>query len=280
MSISFACPQCWAQVEVGDEFAGHAGQCPRCQSVIAIPSATQPAPVPSKKETPPPPPREAKSKPKPRPRMAEEPRRRRPPPEPAKPFGPIWPWLVGGLAAIVFVGLMVSSVAVLAFWRQPVVTPKRDDPPAGLNALQMNAPVATIGRLEGKKAILQGGVFQARARFTDADFINFVDGQVGARGRSRDFEIDMRANKDYTLEYESPHFDCYLNIDNIGRNFEWPPLAKAGARGNRVARMNFRPPIDGAYRITVSSFDPAVGEYTLTIREREMPRPFVPPPPK
>ena len=45
MSISFACPQCKAQIEVGEEHVGHAGQCPRCQKVIVIPSPNQPMPI-------------------------------------------------------------------------------------------------------------------------------------------------------------------------------------------------------------------------------------------
>jgi hypothetical protein len=266
MSISFACPQCNVQVEVADEFAGHAGQCPRCQSVIAIPSGNQPPPLPAEEI---PPPREARRKPKAAP-VPEEPRRRRTPPTPAKPFGPIWPWLVGGLAALVFIGLMASSVAVLAFWREPVVIPKREEQPAAAKPVP---PQIDIGQLDGKKAVLAGGVFQVRGTFTVADAIDFTDVQLGARGRSREFEIEMRADKDYQFEYVSAEFDAYLSI---ARQFEFPPLTKAGARGARNIRLIFRPPVNGAYSIRVSSFEPSVGAYTLTIRELERPRPFIP----
>src|ERR1700686_3648858 len=137
MSISFACPQCKAQVEVGDEFAGHAGQCPRCQNVIAIPSASQPTPVLVAEAMP----ALNEAKPKPRPALSKEPRRRRSPPAPTKPFGPIWPWAVGALAALVFTGLLISSLAVLVFWRRPAPTQKGDAPAADLKALQKVGPV-------------------------------------------------------------------------------------------------------------------------------------------
>ena len=45
MSISFACPECKAQIEVAEEYAGHAGQCPRCHYVLVIPAPNQPAPI-------------------------------------------------------------------------------------------------------------------------------------------------------------------------------------------------------------------------------------------
>ena len=52
MSISFACPECRARIEVNEELAGHAGQCPRCQNVIVIPAPNQPIPVPAAPEAP------------------------------------------------------------------------------------------------------------------------------------------------------------------------------------------------------------------------------------
>jgi hypothetical protein len=263
MSISFACPQCKAQVEVGDEFAGHAGQCPRCQNVIAIPSASQPAPVALAEPVSSP--REAK--PKSRPARGEEPRRRRSPPAPAQPFGPIWPWAVGALAALVFTGLLISSVAVLVFWRRPAPTQKIEQP---AKAGEPNVTRVTAGRLDGQRATLQNGVFQVRSALTNDDPVDRFHPQIGCLCKR--FEIELRKDKVYVLEQESKQFDCFVRVENL-QQFQ---LAKSDDLGVRNARLDFHPNLDGTFIVYATSFEAALGDFTLTIRERDVPKPAVP----
>ncbi|MBI2807772.1 MAG: hypothetical protein HYX68_22555 [Planctomycetes bacterium] len=266
MSITIGCPECLARIEVLDEHVGRSGQCPKCQHVFVIPSATQPAPVLRAGETPtitlPPAdpwekPRE-ESEPRPRHERTKTSSSRRQSQKPRQPSGPLWPWVVGILVAFVFLGLMCSSVSVLIFWRKPASTPGN----AGGGVL--------VGRLDGNRAVLQDGVFQIRTELTPNDLIDPDDGQ--RRCRCKRFEIQLRGDRTYVVEQDSNHFDCLVRIEEPNGLF----LNEAGVVGARNARMEFIPPRHGAFVVFATCVDPATGPFTLTIRERDRPKPRVP----
>jgi hypothetical protein len=271
MTISFACPECQAKIEVGAEHAGHAGQCPRCQNVIVIPSPTQG--VPAKTKTIPPTDpweeRREQAKPKRRASEAEEsPARRRRTAAPKPPAGPMWPWVLGVAGAFVVATLLFSSLIVLVFWRRTEL-PR---PAAVLAEVKPPIPAmnhgVTVGRLEGQHAFMQDGVFQVRSALNPNDPPDPLD----ATCRVKRFEIDLRNDRIYVLEQDSDQFDSFVRVED----FQGKMLGSNGDFGIRNARMQFQPQRAGVYVVFASSVDPAFGNFTLTIRERDAPKPFVP----
>ena len=265
MSISFACPECRAQVEVGDEHAGQSAQCPRCQRMLVIPSPKQPLPILIGAE-------EAPVS-KPRPEEAEtppvRPRRFRPAPLPKQPTGPIWPWVVGIFAAGVTAALLVASFAVLVFWRKlepsrPIAPPMVANPPMMLQP----ATRVTAGQLQGNRAVLTNGVFQIRSALAASDPRDPED----ATCHVRTFEVELRAGQVYVLEQDSNQFDCYLRVENLNRG----KLVWAGDVGLGNAFVTFQPQQTANFGVVVSTVDPGVGPFTLTIRERDRAKPMVP----
>jgi hypothetical protein len=260
MSISFACPECRAQIEVADEFAGHAGQCPRCHDVVVIPSPDQPAPIlatvvstPAQREQPEPKPKRVE-------RESAAPRRRRTNPVPKQPAGPIWPWVVGFFGAVVMVALLISSFSVLVFWR-------RAPEPTRLGELVENNRV-TVGRLEGNRAFMQNGVFQIRAELNKNDQFDFDH----EGSRSKRYEIELQANKLYVLEMDSNQFTCEVRCERPD-NLE---IVRSNPNGQRNAQLIHAPQQTRLYHVYATSIDPALGNFTLTIREQNRPKPFVP----
>ena len=280
MTISFACPECRVQIEVADEYAGQSGQCPRCQQVIAVPSAKQPKPILTAAAVPVPPsdpweePREER---KPRPRSAEPdevPRRpRRARPKDSKPIGgPIWAWVLGIFAALVAAGLLFSSFAVLVFWRHPDVTRPPGDPKffGKPNPIQ-KGPIGkgvTVGELHGKRIELDNGVFQLKSELRiedppDRDF---------PQSRAKVYDITLIANIDYVIEVDSNDFDSEVRIQKGDVRL----VIEHGDRGGRSARILYRPAMTDLYFIHVTSDNQGLGRFTLTVREANQPKPLVP----
>ena len=263
MSLSFACPECKAPIEVADEHAGQTGQCPRCQNLIEIPALNQrQVPMPRV---------EARAKPR---RVDEDeppirPRRSRAEPKPTPPAGPVWPWLIGIAAALVMAGLLFSSFIVLVSWRrsEPIRVHFKDEIRAiGL----MDNPVPNVGRFEGNTAILENGVFQLRSALNQND----PPDREFPRSRGKNFAVELQAGKAYLLELDSNQFDSQIRLGNLQNVV----LARAQSnRFNRVAVIQFAPPRTEFYDIFITSVEPSFGDFTLTIRENHRPKPFVAP---
>ena len=73
----------------------------------------------------------------------------------------------------------------------------------------------------------------------------------------------MRRDHLYVLELESDQFDPYVRIENLNGAI----LQSSGFQGFRACQFDFRPPEDGVYIVQASSFRPALGSFTLTIRD-------------
>ena len=262
MSISFACPECKAQIEVGDEFAGHSGQCPRCEKVIVIPSPNVPKARPAAPTANPwAEPRASKSD-------DSRPRRRRPPAAPKEPAGPLWPWLVGIVGAAAVTVLLFSSFFVLILWRRP--EPTRPVPIVAFKNNPFNqGNGVTVGRLEGQRAFPQDGVFQIRAQLQpdDPPDLDHPD------SRCKRYDIKLQANVPYTFEMDSNQFNCEVRVEILD---DPDPLAKSIHQGIRNARTDYRPLRTRDYVVYATSIQPAFGNFTLTVREANRPKPFVP----
>jgi hypothetical protein len=270
MSLQFACPSCKAYMEVADELAGHSGQCPRCQHVFVVPSPALGAPkpvvvakaIPATATIPPTDPW-AEEQPKPRPR-GERPRRVRS--VPPAPSGPLWPWLIAVPLALVVAVLLFSSFIVLVAWRKPATIP----PGVALQELPVfkkQPDRAIIGRLDGNRAFMEGGVFQVREKLTNTDPLDLDD----ARCRAKRFDVELIANRTYLIDIDSNDFDPVVSIDELNN-----PIDRQGNRGNRNAQIVFMPRRTAVFTIYASSVDPAFGPFTLTVREQNVAKPFVP----
>jgi hypothetical protein len=75
----------------------------------------------------------------------------------------------------------------------------------------------------------------------------------------------MSAGKEYVIDLKSTEFDAFLRLEDAGGR----QLAQDDdSGGGHDARIVFRPPQDGTYRIVVTTFAPEqVGNYTLSIRQ-------------
>jgi hypothetical protein len=79
------------------------------------------------------------------------------------------------------------------------------------------------------------------------------------------FEVKMLAGKTYTIDMISQQIDSYLRLeDPTGRQL----AQDDDSGGNLNARIVFRPQQDGAYRVISTTFDRAVGSFTLKVREQ------------
>jgi hypothetical protein len=279
MIISFACPECEAKIEIGEEYAGQSGECPRCQQMIVIPSSSKPTkPILALAGATPLPPSDAEEdggeQRKPRRRASEAdaaPRRLRRARQPSKSVGvPTWVWVLGSFVALFGAGLLVISFVVLVFWRnneptKPAADPKfvgKVEPP--MPKFEVKGVIA--GRLEGRRAILQNGVFQIQSALGPGDLIDPDDEQQ--RCHCKIFEVEMRADKEYVLEMQSEQFFCILRIEDDRRNV-WAENARFR---DKFQRVTFQPEAPRVFLIYASCNDPAFGPFTLTIRETDAKR--------
>jgi len=272
MSLSFACPGCKAKMEVSEELAGHSGQCPRCEHVFMIPVPAQLA-SPGKASPAAPtkvPPADPWAEPS---KRAED----RPQPKPApvrraklvpKPGAPIWSWALGLLAALVVFAMLVSSATVLAIYRKPSAARQPVNIVAGPAVDQvLGNPRITAGRLEGRRAILQNGVFQAKSELNHNDAIDPQDPTC----RCKQFEVELIANRAYWIEMDADRFDSLVRVERFGNS-----LRESGQPGIRNAQILYTPPQTQIYTILTTCVDPGTGPFTITVREQGTIKPFVP----
>ena len=273
MSLSFTCPSCKAHMEVPDDLAGQSGQCPRCQLVFTIPSPKAPPYIPVGKPV-----AGAPTKIPPHDPWAKEPPRddnrpfssagrpRRARAVPPQPSGPVWPWLVGIVGALVVGGMLFASFLVLVAWRKPVSFDNRQAiknqiPPVGVRPQRV-----TVGRLEEQRAFLFDGIFQVKADLSPNDPPDPF--RFGCK-RKR-YDIELRQGQTYVIEADGVQFDPRLRLEP---NAEFH---RESGGFNRNTQIVFAPRIDQFVAIYVSSNQPANGPYTLTVREANRPKPFIP----
>lgn len=277
MALSFACPACRVELQLPDELAGQAGQCPRCEALIEVPSAKQPTPVLLKVgNTPPvvaPPPTPRTSRPPVDDRTPSRARRTVPPP-PRVPSGPVWPWLIGVAGGLVCAGLLIASVVVLFSGRSFDALSKKKDihpQPFGIKE-EKKGMVAQqgvrFGRLDGVRATMHNGVFQIRTELTQNDALDPEE----IDSYSKRFEVELIAGRTYVVEHDSQFFDCLIRVEN----FNDQVLASNNNRFTRNAWAEYTPPNTGIYLIYATTPQQAFGPCTVTIRERNVPKPHVP----
>ncbi|MSU77716.1 MAG: PDZ domain-containing protein [Gemmataceae bacterium] len=79
-------------------------------------------------------------------------------------------------------------------------------------------------------------------------------------------EVKLTANATYIIELNSIQFDTFIIVeDAAGKQL----AADDDDGGELNARVEFRPPTDGTYRIVITSFQPsAIGNYSLSMRRQ------------
>ena len=97
-------------------------------------------------------------------------------------------------------------------------------------------------------------------KLSDADPI---DPQRKGR-RIRSYTIKLAADEQVTIELDSTEFDAYLRLEDSAGN----KIAEDDdSGGDTNAKIVFRAPREGTYRIVVTSFDPGMtGAFTLNVR--------------
>jgi hypothetical protein len=79
-------------------------------------------------------------------------------------------------------------------------------------------------------------------------------------------ELDMTAARTYVVDLESAAFDAFLRLEDAAGQ----KLAENDdvSKDNTNARIIFRAPADGVFRLVATSFqERGTGHYTLQIRE-------------
>ena len=104
-----------------------------------------------------------------------------------QPRGPVWPWLVGILGALVVGGLLFSSFIVLIAYRKPFSPPVDLSLPASAKKTQR----VVVGRLEEKRAFFQDGAFQVRTSLSPSDPADLENPMC----RAKRFDVELTALK-------------------------------------------------------------------------------------
>lgn len=274
MSLSFTCPSCKAHMEVPDDLAGQSGQCPRCQHVFTIPSPKAPPFIPVGKPV-----AGAPTKIPPYDPWAKEPARddsrplssagrpRRARAMPPQPSGPVWPWLVGILGALVVGGLLFASFLVLVAWRKPMSFDHRNAIKQQIPPVVVQNQRVTVGRFDGQRAFFFDGVFQVKADLSPNDPQDPT--RFGCK-RKR-YDIELRAFQNYAIEVDGAQFDPRIRLEPMN---DFP---RESGGFNRNTLLFYTPQFNNQMvTIYVSSNQPANGQFTLTVREQHRQKPFFP----
>ena len=302
MSILMQCP-CGAKLSVDDCLAGKKTRCPRCRAVLLAPAPTTPVPPPLPAKTKPSAdepilgivldePAPASKAPK-----AKEPRRgavideRRPvkrsrsfTPEPA----PVWPKVVGGIAATcMLIGAVISVVAVLSnssgpdriqkdkkawvgakkdpFWDKkapiwdkkgwPVDEKKADDKKDDFKIIEKEPPFRPV---EPIIANLADGRYQFAGQILLGD--TFAPRRLG-----KIFHIQLQGQRTYVIDLVSNQFDAYLYLHDMAGVL----LAFDDDGGDGLnSRITYKTQAAGTYKIIATSLGSrSVGNFTLSIRD-------------
>jgi len=268
MAISFSCPNCKAHVQVGDELAGHTGQCPLCERLIVIPSNAQPAPMlldadgnPVRMSPPVkmPPPLDLKPK---SPRCDTPRKARQRALIEKKPSGPRWPWALGTVGGFTVIVLLISSVVALFAYR-----PR--EPAYHVIVIEQTRPrlgAALVGQLDGNRAFLADGVFQVRTTLRADDEFEALRNRHQKR-----YLVELRGNIPYVFDMDSTVLRSAIRVED--RNGNVLRDDRNPAPGN--ASIAFMPPFTDTYTVVVTTTQPGFGEYTLTIYEQARMKPPV-----
>jgi hypothetical protein len=84
------------------------------------------------------------------------------------------------------------------------------------------------------------------------------------------FEVELEADQVYRIDLRSKQFDAYLRLIDAKEK----ELARDDDSGGDLnARIQFRPPVRGIYRIIATSFDGNAGDFSLTVTPQEALKP-------
>lgn len=106
-------------------------------------------------------------------------------------------------------------------------------------------------------------LFRITQKLTDTDGLD----KLRKKSFHRVHVVKLQAGVEYTIDLTSNEFDPYLRLEDAsGKN-----LAEDDDSGGDLnARIVYRAPADGEYRVIVTSFEPGdIGEYTLVVRPKK-----------
>jgi Bacterial pre-peptidase C-terminal domain len=89
--------------------------------------------------------------------------------------------------------------------------------------------------------------------------------------------VELKKGKNYRIDMMSTEIDSSLRLeDESGKTL----AQDEDSGGGLNARIDFRPPADGRYRIQATTYAGGVGKYTITVKELALVAKSVPRPPK
>lgn len=304
MAVSMLCPGCGVLFRAAAEAVGRPARCAQCDVVFvlgatSVPTrrAAEPAPATAENLPPPPPPLPLPSPAEPlvapkilalaepeSPPVAEAPEAprsvRRSRPTSRRSSGSPWPiaLAIGGGALVLLIGIGIVMAMVIARSErrrpriappvvavQPAPAPRDVDFPGPPGAqVQPALPGPPLKRLP---MTLQNGFANVQASLTNQDAIDRH--RPGCRCKA--YQVRLEAGKPYVIDLVAP-FDAYLRIEEVGGAI----LRQDDDNGEGLnSRITFVPARTDTYVLIATSFGPAQGNFTLTVRElRNQQRPF------
>ncbi len=120
-----------------------------------------------------------------------------------------------------------------------------------------DVPVRDVSRPVNEAII----VLRATGTLSDADPLD----RLRTESYHKVHTVKLQAGMEYTIDLKSHEFDSFLRLEDAkGRNLKQDD----DSGGDLNARIVFRAPSDGDYRIIVTSFESGeTGEYTLVVRQ-------------
>lgn len=299
MALSMLCPGCGALFRAADESIGKSARCTKCEAVFVLgaasvpsPRAIEPIPAGSTTAVPlPPPPMPlaptadapmvlSLAEPEPSPVAVDQqpaPRSvRRSRPTPRKSESSPWPiaLAIGGGALVLLIGFGVVMAMVFASTErrrarimppavaiQPAPVAKDVDFPAPPMAQRPPGPPPKHIPLA-----LQNGFAKVQANLTNQDAADRLRPGCGCKA----YRVRLQAGKTYVIDHMG-NFDPYLRLEDVKGTI----LAQDDDGGGGLnARITIIPARTDDYLVMATSFRPAVGDFTLTVREQNAPGPF------
>jgi hypothetical protein len=121
--------------------------------------------------------------------------------------------------------------------------------------------VLPVVKAAGSEIVLRNGMARVEATLAADD----PKDNVLMASHRKIYLVKLQAGKTYQIDHQSRAFDAYLRLENAqGAQL----AADDDGGGNLDARIVFRCPADGTYRIIATSLAGGTGEFVLTIQQK------------
>jgi Caspase domain/Bacterial pre-peptidase C-terminal domain len=121
----------------------------------------------------------------------------------------------------------------------------------------------TVEKTSGPRPVAQAQAGQEVLNVSDQLAANDPKDRMRTESYAKVFKADLKAGVGYTIDLVSTDFDTYLRLeDSAGKHLMEDDDSGVGLN----ARLTLTPSADASYRIVATSYKPATGRFTLTVR--------------